>query len=133
MGHAQPAENWAEAIAACPDHLIWVRWAWPSLGSILYARWRPEASPPACINILARAVSRHYHRPLSRRLAQARLLIRWMRDFEDVRAEEMNGTNVTAGKKRPNHDGKRLWGRRGSFCVAAHVNTAQKLKTFFGS
>lgn len=87
----------AEAISACPDHLIWVGglaevWAPPfyAVGARGFTSGLINIWPERSVAIHAALEAGDY--------AQARLLIDGMRDFEDVRADEMNGTNVTAVK-----------------------------------
>lgn len=87
----------AEAMAACPDHLIWVGglaevWAPPfyAMGARGFTSGLINVWPARSVAIHAALEASDY--------AEANRLIAGMRDFEDIRAEEMNGTNVTAVK-----------------------------------
>lgn len=87
----------AEAMEACPDHLIWVGglaevWA-PSfyaVGARGFTSGLINVWPERSVAIHAALESGDYE--------QAKRLISGMRDFENLRAEEMSGTNVTAVK-----------------------------------
>lgn len=87
----------AEAMAACPDHIVWVGglaevWAPPfyAMGARGFTSGLINVWPERSVAIHTALEAGDY--------AQANTLIAGMRDFEDIRAEEMNGTNVTAVK-----------------------------------
>ncbi|KRA44990.1 dihydrodipicolinate synthase [Devosia sp. Root635] len=87
----------AEAIAACPPEIIWVGGLAETWAPVLYAAGA-RGFTSGLINVWP-SHSVEIHRALeagdSRR---ARTLIAQMRAFEDIRAEEMGGTNVTGVK-----------------------------------
>ncbi len=87
----------AEAMAACPDHIVWVGglaevWAPPfyAMGARGFTSGLINVWPERSVAIHTTLEAGEY--------VQANTLIAGMRDFEDIRAEEMNGTNVTAVK-----------------------------------
>lgn len=87
----------SEAMAACPDHLIWVGglaevWAPPfyAMGARGFTSGLINVWPERSVAIHAALEASNY--------TEANRLIAGMRDFEDIRSEEMNGTNVTAVK-----------------------------------
>lgn len=87
----------ADAIRNCPDRLIWVGglaevWApaFYAVGARGFTSGLINVWPERSVAIHAALEAEDY--------ATARRLIDDMRDFEDVRAEEMNGTNVTGVK-----------------------------------
>ncbi|WP_306261391.1 dihydrodipicolinate synthase family protein [Pararhizobium sp. IMCC21322] len=121
----------AEAIAACPDHLIWVGglaevWA-PSfyaVGARGFTSGLINVWPERSVSIHTALEAGDY--------AQARFLIDGMRDFEDVRAEEMNGTNVTAVKAALIMMENDCGPTRPPSAWPLTSTQAQKLKTFLG-
>ena len=87
----------ADAIANCPDHIIWVGglaevWAPPfyAMGARGFTSGLINVWPERSVAIHTALEAADY--PLANRL------IAGMSDFEDIRAQEMNGTNVTAVK-----------------------------------
>jgi len=89
--------NLARAIAACPDDIVWVGglaevWAPPlyAVGARGFTSGLINVWPERSVAIHAALESGDY--------AQANRLIEGMRVFEDIRAEENNGTNVTGVK-----------------------------------
>ena len=87
----------AEAIAACPDEVIWVAGLAETWAPVLYAAGA-RGFTSGLINVWP-AHSVEIHRALEAGdAARAAALIAQMRAFEDIRAEEMNGTNVTGVK-----------------------------------
>lgn len=87
----------ADAIAACDPSITWVGglaevWApvFYAVGARGFTSGLINVWPERSMAIHAALESGHY--------AQARELIAGMRAFEDIRAEEMNGTNVTGVK-----------------------------------
>lgn len=87
----------ADAIRNCPDHLIWVGglaevWApaFYAVGARGFTSGLINVWPERSVAIHAALEAGDY--------AKARALIETMREFEEVRAEEMNGTNVTGVK-----------------------------------
>lgn len=119
----------AEAMSACPDHLIWVGglaevWA-PSfyaVGARGFTSGLINVWPERSVAIHTALEAGNYE--------QARLLIDGMRDFEDVRAEEMNGTNVTAVKAALAMMGKDCGPTRPPSAWPLTPKQAQKLKVF---
>lgn len=89
--------NLARAIAACPDHIVWVGglaevWAPPlyAVGARGFTSGLINVWPERSMDIHAALDSGDY--PTANRLIDE------MRVFEDIRAEEQNGTNVTGVK-----------------------------------
>jgi len=89
--------NLARAIAACPDDIVWVGglaevWAPPlyAVGARGFTSGLINVWPERSVAIHAALEPGDY--------AQANRLIEGMRVFEDIRAEENNGTNVTGVK-----------------------------------
>ena len=89
--------NLARAIAACPDHIVWVGglaevWAPPlyAVGARGFTSGLINVWPERSMDIHAALDAGDYPR--------ANRLIDEMRVFEDIRAEEQNGTNVTGVK-----------------------------------
>jgi 4-hydroxy-tetrahydrodipicolinate synthase len=89
--------NLARAIAACPDHIVWVGglaevWAPPlyAVGARGFTSGLINIWPERAMAIHAALDAGDY--------PQANRLIAGMRVFEDIRAEENNGTNVTGVK-----------------------------------
>lgn len=89
--------NLARAIDACPDHIIWVGglaevWAPPlySVGARGFTSGLINVWPERSVAIHAALEAGDY--PMANRLIDE------MRVFEDIRAEEQNGTNVTGVK-----------------------------------
>lgn len=119
----------AEAIAACPDHLIWVGglaevWA-PSfyaVGARGFTSGLINVWPERSVAIHTALEDGEY--------AQARQLISGMRDFEDIRAEEMNGVNVTAVKAALAMMGHDCGPTRPPSAWPLNPAQAQKLETF---
>ena len=89
--------NLARAIAACPDHIVWVGglaevWAPPlyAVGARGFTSGLINVWPERSMEIHAALDAGDY--------PKANRLIDEMRVFEDIRAEEQNGTNVTGVK-----------------------------------
>lgn len=89
--------NLARAIAACPDHIVWVGglaevWAPPlyAVGARGFTSGLINVWPERSMEIHAALDAGDY--PTANRLIDE------MRVFEDIRAEEQNGTNVTGVK-----------------------------------
>lgn len=89
--------NLARAIALCPDHIVWVGglaevWAPPlyAVGARGFTSGLINVWPERSVAIHAALEASDYK--------TASLLIDEMRVFEDIRAEELNGTNVTGVK-----------------------------------
>ncbi|WP_339772030.1 dihydrodipicolinate synthase family protein [uncultured Pseudosulfitobacter sp.] len=89
--------NLARAIAACPDHIVWVGglaevWAPPlyAVGARGFTSGLINVWPERSMDIHAALDAGDY--PTANRLIDE------MRVFEDIRAEEQNGTNVTGVK-----------------------------------
>lgn len=89
--------NLARAIKACPDHIVWVCglaevWAPPlyAVGARGFTSGLINVWPERSVAIHAALAAGDY--------PKANRLIDGMRVFEDIRAEEQNGTNVTAVK-----------------------------------
>ncbi|KEJ94301.1 4-hydroxy-tetrahydrodipicolinate synthase [Pseudosulfitobacter pseudonitzschiae] len=89
--------NLARAIAACPDHIVWVGglaevWAPPlyAVGARGFTSGLINVWPERSMEIHAALDAGDY--------PTANHLIDEMRVFEDIRAEEQNGTNVTGVK-----------------------------------
>ena len=89
--------NLARAISAAPDHIVWVGglaevWAPPlyAVGARGFTSGLINVWPERSVAIHAALDAGDY--------AQANRLIAGMRLFEDIRAEEHNGTNVTGVK-----------------------------------
>ncbi|HDZ74328.1 MAG TPA: dihydrodipicolinate synthase family protein [Aurantimonas coralicida] len=89
--------NLARAIATCPDHIVWVGglaevWAPPlyAVGARGFTSGLINVWPERSVAIHAALDACNY--------ATANRLIDEMRMFEDIRAEEQNGTNVTVVK-----------------------------------
>ncbi len=89
--------NLARAIAICPDHIVWVGglaevWAPPlyAVGARGFTSGLINVWPERSVAIHAALDAGNY--------ATANRLIDEMRMFEDIRAEEQNGTNVTVVK-----------------------------------
>ncbi len=87
----------AEAMAASPDHIVWVGglaevWAPPlyAVGARGFTSGLINVWPERSVAIHAALDAGNYE--------SANALIRDMRVFEDIRAEEMGGTNVTGVK-----------------------------------
>ena len=87
----------AEAMRAAPDDIVWVGGLAEVWAPAFYAVGA-RGFTSGLINIWPQR-SVEIHRALEAGdFAAARSLIEGMRDFEDIRAEEMNGTNVTGVK-----------------------------------
>ena len=89
--------NLARAIAVCPDHIVWVGglaevWAPPlyAVGARGFTSGLINVWPERSMEIHAALDAGDY--------PKANRLIDEMRVFEDIRAEEQNGTNVTGVK-----------------------------------
>lgn len=89
--------NLARAIEACPDHIVWVGglaevWAPPlyAVGARGFTSGLINVWPERSMEIHAALDAGDY--------PKANRLIDEMRVFEDIRAEEQNGTNVTGVK-----------------------------------
>ncbi|MGJ8546191.1 MAG: dihydrodipicolinate synthase family protein [Sulfitobacter sp.] len=89
--------NLARAIEACPDHIVWVGglaevWAPPlyAVGARGFTSGLINVWPERSVAIHAALEASDYR--------AANRLIEDMRVFEDIRAEEQNGTNVTGVK-----------------------------------
>ncbi|WP_448329717.1 dihydrodipicolinate synthase family protein [Sulfitobacter sp. M13] len=89
--------NFARAIEAAPDDIVWVGglaevWAPPlyAVGARGFTSGLINVWPERSVAIHAALDAGNY--------AEANLLIAGMRAFEDIRAEEHNGTNVTGVK-----------------------------------
>ncbi|PLS19859.1 dihydrodipicolinate synthase family protein [Neptunicoccus cionae] len=89
--------NLARAIKACPDHIVWVGglaevWAPPlyAVGARGFTSGLINVWPERSVAIHAALEAGNY--PAANRLIDE------MRVFEDIRAEEQNGTNVTGVK-----------------------------------
>lgn len=89
--------NLAQAIGACPDHIVWVGglaevWAPPfyAVGARGFTSGLINIWPERSVAIHAALEAGDY--------ATANRLIAGMRVFEDIRAEEQNGTDVTGVK-----------------------------------
>lgn len=89
--------NLARAIKACPDHIVWVGglaevWAPPlyAVGARGFTSGLINVWPERSVAIHAALEAGNY--PVANRLIDE------MRVFEDIRAEEQNGTNVTGVK-----------------------------------
>lgn len=87
----------AEAMAASPDHIVWVGglaeiWApvFYAVGARGFTSGLINVWPQRSVEIFEALEAGNYQ--------QARSLIAGMKAFEDIRAEEMNGTNVTGVK-----------------------------------
>lgn len=87
----------AEAIRNSPDHLIWVGGLAEVWAPALYAVGA-RGFTSGLINIWPERSVEIHGALEAGDYGKARALIETMRDFEDVRAEEMNGTNVTGVK-----------------------------------
>lgn len=121
----------AEAMAACPDHLIWVGglaevWAPPfyAVGARGFTSGLINVWPERSVAIHAALEAGDY--------AIANQLIAGMRDFEDIRAEEMNGANVTAVKAALAMMGHDCGPTRPPSAWPLTPAQAGKLKTFLG-
>lgn len=121
----------AEAMAACPGHLIWVGglaevWAPPlyAVGARGFTSGLINVWPERSVAIHAALEAGDY--------AAANQLIAGMRDFEDIRAEEMNGTNVTAVKAALAMMGHDCGPTRPPSAWPLTPAQADKLKAFLG-
>jgi 4-hydroxy-tetrahydrodipicolinate synthase len=87
----------AEAIDAAPDHIVWVGGLAEVWAPVFYAVGA-RGFTSGLINVWPQRSMAIFEALEASDYARARDLIAGMREFEAVRAEEMNGTNVTGVK-----------------------------------
>lgn len=87
----------AEAMDAAPDHIVWVGGLTEVWAPVFYAVGA-RGFTSGLINVWPQRSMAIFEALEASDYARARDLIAGMREFEAVRAEEMNGTNVTGVK-----------------------------------